>query len=76
MKKLDDLKTQRNEAIKSMKQANYDPYTIFINLQALGLDTHEDAKDVIEYLKEKDREIREQSKSKSKIIPLRKRTSY
>ena len=76
MRKDLDLKTKREEAIKSMKQVDYDPYTIFINLQALGLDTKQDATDVIAYLKEKDREIREMTKAKSKtnLISLRKRT--
>ena len=67
-----DIMSKRDDAIKSMKQANYDPYTIFINLQALGLDTKEDANDVISYLKEKDREVREFTKTS--LRKFKKRT--
>lgn len=73
MKKTSDKLSKREDAIKSMKQANYDPYTIFVNLQALGLDTKEDANDVIAYLKEKDKEIREFTKTS--LHKFKKRTA-
>lgn len=69
-----DFKERREQALESLKKANYDPFSIFLTLQALHLDTKEDALQVVVYLKEKEKEIKEQEK-KSGFSILKKRTA-